>query len=616
MATEQRLVAVPGERPAPSAEAARLRVRELLDEVSQLDAELEGLSRQLDDFARRWEAEVGPALAELAAAEGLVRRLQRIEDELHRLAAALREEAGPVAPPARGRARRRPEARPEPGRGTEEAGEEAAQEPPAPPAPEIAAAEVLLKRLWRRLARVLHPDLAGSENDRVRLTGLMARANAAYEAGDLAGLELLAERIGAGEDPEALDEAARLAHLARREEALGAVRRSLRGEEARLRESATARLAAQVEERRRAGGNLPAEAREAALADAAAAGEDAHARLGRIFEAAGALARQRRTAMERMQRRGPTGALRPFDPVAESPLVRQGLRLLEARRAGPAARELARWLEERAHVEWPWEAALTLLAFLAEAAGSPPESLASAEALSGTWAAVVEGWEAPDLPRALAHLPRHLALGMRLRGKELHFGAQLASPELAPGVRLALGRERVAVLLRRVLGVLGPALRCRGCQAERRALHLLRLRGPDEVHGLVCPACGGLLRSYWQYGEAGGLEALAPLALEAGMVAEIALRFAGAPLTLQLLPEERRQLTGSGLRERLAQVLFAPYRIEVGARQLRLLGKAGAIGARQRVPHGRITMALAPGGLGESEALELLRSRIERRFRE
>ncbi|MBI5067340.1 MAG: molecular chaperone DnaJ [Deltaproteobacteria bacterium] len=624
MSTEQRLVPVAGERPAPSAEAARLRVRALLDEVSRLDAGIEELSRGLDDFARRWESEVGPALAELSEAEGLVRRLQRIEDEIGRLGALLRE-AGEEARPSRPARRRGRGGRPSGARGdaggareeTEE-GQDDAQGPAAgEPAPEIAAAEVLLKRLWRRLARVLHPDLAGSEADRGRLTGLMARANAAYEAGDLAALELLAERIGAGEDPEVPDEAARLAHLARREAALAEVRRSLRAEEARLRQSATARLRGEAEARAGAGGDLRAETRAAAVADAAAARQDALARLARIYQAAGALARQRRKAMDRIRRRGPTGALRPFDPVAESPLVRQGLRLVEARRAGPAARELARWLEEKAHAEVPWEAALTLLAFVGEAAGTPPDAMASAGALAATWAAVVEGWDAPDLPRALARLPRHLALGMRARGKELDFGAQLASPELGPGVRLALGRERVTALLSRVLAALGPVLPCRGCgEEERRALHLLRLRGLDEVHGLVCPGCGSVLRSYWQYGEPGGLEALAPLALEAGLVAEVSLRFAGAPLALQLLPAERQALTGTALRERLAAVLFAPYRIEVEARHLRLRSKAGEVGPRQRVPAGRLVLGLHAAGLGEAEALELLRSRIERRFRE
>lgn len=623
MSTERRLVAVTAERAAPQADAAHDRVRALLDEVSRLDAEVEEQSRGLDHFARRWEHEAGPALRELAAAEGLVRRLQRIEDELGRLSAALRggAEPGPVRPARRPR-RKAPasaaawEARVDAADEADEAEgpEEAAAGAPA--LPEIAAADLLLKRLWRRLARVLHPDLAGGDADRQRLTGLMARANAAYEAGDLAGLELLAERVGAGEDPEAPDEAARLAHLARREAALLQVRESLRAERDRLLATDTARLLAQAEARRGAGGDLPAETRQAAAADAEAARHDALERLGRIFDAARELARQRRMTMDRIQRRGPTGTLRPFDPVAESPLVRQGMRLVEARRAGPAARELSRWLEERALAEPPWEAALTLLAYLGEAAGTPPPSLASAEGLAAAWAAATEGWGGPDLARALAHLPRPVSLGLRIRGKELPFGVGLASPDLGPGVRLALGREPVRALLRRVLGALGPPLTCSACRAERRAIHLLRLRGPDEVHGLVCPACGCVLRSYWQYGESGGLEALAPLALEAGLVAEIPLRFAGTPLALQLLPEERRELDGAGLRERLVAVLFAPYRIEVTAKQLRLRARGREVGPRHAVPPGRLGVTLAPGTLREAEVLDLLRSRIERRFRE
>lgn len=318
--------------------------------------------------------------------------------------------------------------------------------------------------------------------------------------------------------------------------------------------------------------------------------------------------------MDRLARRGPTGALRPFDPLAESPLVRRGALLLETSRAGPAARDLARRLEELSAAEPPWEAALTLLAFLSEAAGTPPESLMSAEGLAAVWKEA--GGEAPDLARALSRLPRHLALGMRAAARELPFGIHLAAPELAAGVKLALGSQRVREVARRVLAALGPAMRCRRCRRARRALHLLRLRGPDEVHGLVCPACGEILRSYWSYGEPGGLEALAPVALETGLVAEVALRFAGAPLALELLPAERARLTGGALRQRIADLLFAPYRIDVEPGRLRILAGRRELGARERVPEARLSATLAGAGTSDAEALELVRSRVERRFRE
>jgi hypothetical protein len=45
------------------------------------------------------------------------------------------------------------------------------------------------KRLFRQLARLIHPDLAGDAPERERRTNLMVAANDAYEQGDVAALE-------------------------------------------------------------------------------------------------------------------------------------------------------------------------------------------------------------------------------------------------------------------------------------------------------------------------------------------------------------------------------------------------------------------------------------------
>jgi hypothetical protein len=49
------------------------------------------------------------------------------------------------------------------------------------------------KRLFRQLARLIHPDLAGDPEERERRTNLMVAANDAYEQGDVAALERLLE---------------------------------------------------------------------------------------------------------------------------------------------------------------------------------------------------------------------------------------------------------------------------------------------------------------------------------------------------------------------------------------------------------------------------------------
>jgi hypothetical protein len=47
------------------------------------------------------------------------------------------------------------------------------------------------KRLFRQLARIIHPDLAADPAERERRTNLMVAANLAYEQGDVAALEKL-----------------------------------------------------------------------------------------------------------------------------------------------------------------------------------------------------------------------------------------------------------------------------------------------------------------------------------------------------------------------------------------------------------------------------------------
>lgn len=46
-----------------------------------------------------------------------------------------------------------------------------------------------IKNLFRKVAKTIHPDLAITENERAFRTDLMARANAAYKAGDKQALE-------------------------------------------------------------------------------------------------------------------------------------------------------------------------------------------------------------------------------------------------------------------------------------------------------------------------------------------------------------------------------------------------------------------------------------------
>jgi hypothetical protein len=57
--------------------------------------------------------------------------------------------------------------------------------------PERAVVSEDAKRLFRQLARLIHPDLAADPQERERRTNLMVAANDAYEQGDVAALERL-----------------------------------------------------------------------------------------------------------------------------------------------------------------------------------------------------------------------------------------------------------------------------------------------------------------------------------------------------------------------------------------------------------------------------------------
>lgn len=625
-----------GERPDPAAEA-EARLRATLDEIGRLDGELEARSADLADFARRWEHALAEIFRDLAAAERLVRRLQGIEDGIAGLAARLREGEGGARAgrrAARG-ARRGPKGRAAArdawasgGRGRDGDGDrdraedrEADRRPEAAQAegpPEVEPAEVVLKRLYRRLARLLHPDLARDDSERRRLHDLMARVNAAYGKGDLAALEIMSERVGAGEPPGDLSAEERRAHLERRIATLERIRASLARERARLDRSDTARLHAEALRREADGGDLVEETRAEVREEAEAAYADALHRLERLGRAARGLSRARSTVMGSIAKRGPTGARRAFDPLEETEIVRAGAARLERRRATPEARELARALEARVH-EAPWEVALALLAFFAEdAGGRPPDALATAEGWAARWDLLRAAWPgAPDLARACARLPRHLEVGARTQGDGVVAGVQLADAALLAGVRIALERPSVAELARAVLAALGPEEACAACGGRAPALHLLRTRGLDELNGLACPACGAVLRSYWRYGEADGLEALAPHALRLGLVAEATAQLAGTAIGFQMLPAERERLTADRLRRRFAELYLAPYEVDIPADAVGLARGREPLAPGARIGEGgRLRFTVGEGaGTTPEELLELLRARIERRFR-
>jgi len=126
---------------------------------------------------------------------------------------------------------------------------------PEPERPAVVSDEA--KRLFRQLARRIHPDLAGDEAERERRTNLMVAANDAYEQGDVAALErLLADWHASPEAVTGRGAAAELERTLRRIARVEADMRRIDEELAELEASAMGWLRRRVEKAAREGWDL------------------------------------------------------------------------------------------------------------------------------------------------------------------------------------------------------------------------------------------------------------------------------------------------------------------------------------------------------------------------
>ena len=168
MSTEE-LVKLPEDE-----ELARLKARldELEDELADRELDLATLRRELLDFDLRFRAIVGTRMAEL----------DRLEAEI----AAIFARAEPT-----------PEAQQRADESAARAQDSAADLGDDPDALAQAAEEperVIppdLKKLFRTVAKAVHPDLAVDDDDRTLRDQFMTQANAAYERGDVEALQTL-----------------------------------------------------------------------------------------------------------------------------------------------------------------------------------------------------------------------------------------------------------------------------------------------------------------------------------------------------------------------------------------------------------------------------------------
>jgi peptidoglycan hydrolase CwlO-like protein len=117
-----------------------------------------------------------------------------------------------------------------------------------------------LKRLYREVARRIHPDLAKDSADLERRTRFMAETNRAYEAGDAEALQrILDEYQDGAEAVEGEGIGAELIRIIRQISIAKARVAAIEQELATLLQSEIAKLKKQAEQREQAGGDLLAE---------------------------------------------------------------------------------------------------------------------------------------------------------------------------------------------------------------------------------------------------------------------------------------------------------------------------------------------------------------------
>ncbi len=656
-------------------EQLQSRVAARRDEIAALDEDLEQLRATLTDFESYYHVRLAGPEDRLRRLDGLVRHLERwIEllraaprDQVPRQGARLDQRRAQEAAHLFADRRKLEEAaeagtqgagRAPPSSAAGAAGGAAGAEAGRPPRGEDPAA---LKRAYRALVRRFHPDLAESEEERLRFGAFMHRIISLYRDGDVARLQALAERTA---DPEQeladLPLPDRVRRLEQRLAWFAVVRQNLEDERAELEACDLYRLWRRAEDARARGPDL-----FAALA------AEMQERLGRRRADVAWAYRELEEAVKRFNREDPAPpavAQRPgqrealerlFDPLEDRPLVRLGLETLEAADVRPAARRQARWVEslvqtrpallrlllfthvdELSHLPLPgletyeelrirFESAAALAAREADRSGdastdppepgdvTPPAAGAEPEAASEDDPSAAPG--RPSLEETLAEATDLVEYGVQRATDQLvYLGLRFRSDSTREGLPLALQAAPVRRAFRLVLQVLGEQVVCRGCGRDTFTLPLYLTRGLDDLRATVCPRCGRVHQRYY-LPKGDDLQAVLNRAyVDLELIAEWALRLGRATVSTQLLPVELYRMTVGDLKARLVKELLQRYELGITRGQLELHQRGRRVPERtplSALAERRFTVRLRAGApMDEPTAVELLRHRIRNRF--
>ncbi|NWJ46052.1 MAG: hypothetical protein HXX08_09260 [Chloroflexi bacterium] len=159
---------------AEAEELARKKVElaELESRLVQLEQDLATIEAELREFENLYLSIVGKKLAELDALTAQIAEI-----------VARQQPFNPVATETAEQARAKAQ---ESAQATEEAQERVEKQPKFQPSEDI-------KQLYRKAAKLIHPDLADNESEREKRTRLMAEVNRCYAEGNAAGLQQILE---------------------------------------------------------------------------------------------------------------------------------------------------------------------------------------------------------------------------------------------------------------------------------------------------------------------------------------------------------------------------------------------------------------------------------------
>ena len=612
-------------------EPDRARLRELqaaldalLDEIAGLEMELDEARAELAAFESVYEDRLRAARAAMARVHGVIRHFERWAALLDRCRAADLAARAERLDAQRDRETQHLAEE-------ERRGEEAPRDPTPrgaalstarAPVPEARGAlprrdDEQLKAVYRTLVRRCHPDLAQSEEDRVRLGALMARINGLYAERDLRRLERLIEQtrdvdLDVGEKS-ALE---RIAEIEARVAWLAVLRDNLLVDRDALGRCATGELLRQVEAARREGRDLLEELRRDLEREARLSRREIRAAVRLLEEAVHRYNKQ--NALSTVKPASAGALERVFDPYDDKRFVRLGLEHLAALRLGPDAQREAEWMTGLAESA-PALLCLILMTYAAELSPLPLPGLETYDDIALRFRGFA-GAEETTLEDALVELAERLEYGLRrTSARRAHAGLRLRSALTRQAIPAALRAHAVRRAFKEVLSVLDERITCSACAREVFGVPLFRTRGLDDLRSLVCPECGHTQKSYWLPKGKDVQAILNDAFLELELVTEWSLRLARTSVAIQLVDAQVEAMTVGDLKERLFTDVFD--RNELGVERGQVALEQGGEPVDEEVPLHEIderafTVTFTEDApVSVADAVEMLRHRIRTRFK-